>query len=107
MLMSDNIKMYIIGDTAMANIPDWAWKLLTSLIVPIALWAIATHVSIKNHDLRLTQLEQKVVNNDKQLQMQRESLGQTKQDIEIMKVRVEYISNGIDEIKTILQKNEK
>ena len=32
------------------TVPDWAWKVLQLMVIPVALWAIATHVSIKNHD---------------------------------------------------------
>lgn len=85
------------------SIPDWAWKLLTTLIIPILLWAIATHVSSESHDLRLTQLEQKIINNDQKFQMQEKSIQQTEQDIEILKVRMEYVAEGIDDIKSMLE----
>jgi septal ring factor EnvC (AmiA/AmiB activator) len=87
-------------------IPDWAWKLLTSLIIPILLWAIATHVASQSHDLRINQLEQKIVTNDQKFQVQEKSIQQTEQDIEILKVRMEYVAKGIDDIKSMLEEKQ-
>ena len=87
-------------------IPDWAWKVLQVLIIPVALWAVATHVSAKNVELRLGQLEQKVNQNDQMLEKQKESINETRKDIEIMKVRIDYVAKGIDDIKKMLSEKD-
>lgn len=93
----------IQGAFKMSSIPDWAWKVLTSLIIPIMLWAIATHVASQSHDLRINQLEQKLSTNDQKFDIQEKSIVQTEQDIEILKVRMEYVATGIDDIKSMLE----
>jgi len=86
------------------NVPDWAWKVLQTLVLPIFIWALATHVSLKQTEYRLTQLEQKVQSNDQALDGQEKALADTRKDIEIMKVQMDYVAKGIDEIKEMLKK---
>mgnify|MGYP001219669672 CR=1 FL=1 len=85
-------------------IPEWAWKVLSILIIPMFLWAINAHLSAQQQDLRISQLEQKSVQADTVLESQKESLYDTKKDIEILKVRMDYVAQGIDDIKELLSK---
>ena len=87
----------------MQSIPDWAWKVLQLFILPISLWAIATHVTIQNQDLKLDTVQQKLTRTEKQLDGHDQEITQTQQDIEILKVRMEYIARGIDDIKEMLE----
>jgi septal ring factor EnvC (AmiA/AmiB activator) len=89
------------------QIPDWAWKLLTSLIIPIALWAIATHVTNSQHELRINQIEKELTKSTETIQTQKDSINSTKQDIEILKVRMDYVASGIDDIKHMLEEQSK
>jgi len=89
------------------TIPDWAWKVLQLLVIPVALWAIATHVSIKNHELRMSGIEQQISLNEKQLTDHNKDISETKQDIAILKVRMEYVAQGIDDIKKMLEDQDK
>jgi uncharacterized coiled-coil protein SlyX len=89
------------------TIPDWAWKVLQLLVIPVALWAIATHVSAKSMELRMAQVEQKISLNEKQLTDHNKDISETKQDIAILKVRMEYVAQGIDDIKKMLEDQNK
>jgi hypothetical protein len=89
----------------MNQIPDWAWKLLQLLIIPVALWAIATHVSIQQTEYRLGLMEGKVNQNDSQLEAQMKDISNTQKDIEILKVRMDYVATGIDDIKQMLKED--
>ena len=96
----------------MVSIPDWAWKILQLFIIPVALWAIATHISLKNQELRLKYMEDQVKgveqsfsNAEQQLSSHQKAITKTEQDIEILKVRMEYVVKGIDDIKTMLEED--
>jgi len=91
----------------MNNIPDWFYKILQIVVIPIALWAIATHIAISNYAYRLNQLEQQNSANSQQIAVQQVSITETKQDLEIMKVRLEYVAKGIDDIKTMLDNHQR
>jgi|DEB0MinimDraft_10_1074344.scaffolds.fasta_scaffold60468_3 soluble cytochrome b562 len=87
----------------MQSIPDWVWKAMSIFIVPILLWAINAQLTNQQQELRLTQMEQKMVQTEGVLDSQKESLYSTKKDIEILKVRMDYVAQGIDDIKGMLQ----
>jgi septal ring factor EnvC (AmiA/AmiB activator) len=89
------------------TIPDWAWKVLQLMVIPVALWAIATHVSIKNHELRVNAIEQKITTNEQELDSHRKDISNTQNDMEILKVRMEYVVKGIDEIKDMIEEDRK
>lgn len=91
----------------MASIPDWAWKVLQLFIIPVALWAIATHINLKNQELRLNTIENDFVSTEKELDGHQKAISKTEQDIEILKVRMEYVAKGIDDIKTMLEEDRK
>ena len=91
----------------MNGIPDWAWKVLQLFILPVALWAIATHVTIKNQDLKIDAIQQQLSIAEKQLDGHDSEITQTQQDIEILKVRMEYVAQGIDDIKRMLEDQDK
>ena len=91
----------------MNGIPDWAWKVLQLFILPVALWAIATHVTIKNQDLKIDAIQQQSSIAEKQLDGHDSEITQTQQDIEILKVRMEYVAQGIDDIKRMLEDQDK
>lgn len=90
----------------MDRIPDWAWKAVTSFIIPIAMWALASHVTIEQHELRISGVEERVQLNGKELEQHEATISSTQTDIEILKVRIDYVANGIDDIKEILNKKE-
>ncbi len=90
----------------MTSIPDWAWKVLQLLVIPVALWAIATHMSVSHTDYRISQIESKVNQNDSQLEAQMKDISNTQKDIEILKVRMDYVANGIDDIKGMLEEKQ-
>ena len=87
----------------MNSIPDWAWKVLQLFIIPVALWAIATHVNIMNQEMKIDAIEQQLSSAEKQIDGHDEKIVQTQQDIEILKVRMEYVAEGIDDIKEMLE----
>jgi len=87
----------------MQSIPDWVWKAMSIFVVPILLWAINAQLTNQQQELRLTQMEQKMVQTEGVLDSQKESLYSTKKDIEILKVRMDYVAQGIDDIKGMLQ----
>lgn len=89
------------------TVPDWAWKVLQLMVIPVALWAIATHVSIKNHELRVNAIEQKISTNEQELESHQKDISDTRNDMEILKVRMEYVIKGIDEIKEMIQEDRK
>ena len=91
----------------MNSIPDWAWKVLQLFIIPVALWAIATHVSMKNQELKIDAIETQLSSAEKQIDGNDEKIVQTQQDIEILKVRMEYVAKGIDDIKEMLEDKQK
>ena len=91
----------------MNSIPDWAWKVLQLFIIPVALWAIATHVSMKNQELKIDAIETQLSSAEKQIDGNDEKIVQTQQDIEILKVRMEYVAKGIDDIKEMLEDRQK
>lgn len=91
----------------MNSIPDWAWKVLQLFIIPVALWAIATHVSMKNQELKIDAIETQLSSAEKQIDGHDEKIVQTQQDIEILKVRMEYVAKGIDDIKEMLEERQK
>lgn len=91
----------------MSNVPDWVFKVLQIFVIPIALWAIATHIAISNYAYRLNQLEQQNSTNSQQIAVQQVAITETKQDLEIMKVRLEYVAKGIDDIKTMLDNHQR
>lgn len=91
----------------MSGIPDWAWKALQLFIVPVALWAIATHINLKNQELRLSTMEKQFVSTEKELDNHQSAISETRQDIEILKVRMEYVVKGIDDIKDMLEEDRK
>lgn len=86
----------------MNSIPDWAWKVLQLFIVPVAMWAIATHVTLKNQELKIDAIQQQLSSTEKQLDGHTNEITKTQQDIEILKVRMEYVAKGIDDIKEML-----
>ena len=87
----------------MQSIPEWAWKFLSILIIPIFLWAIGTHMAVSQDSVRIVQLEQKIMQTEAAVEGQRESIHSTQKDIEILKVRMDYVAEGIDDIKGMLQ----
>ena len=87
----------------MQSIPEWVWKVLSMLTVPIFLWAIGTHMTVSQDAVRIGQLEQKISQAETTLDAQKESLYSTKKDIEILKVRLDYVAKGIDDIKGMLE----
>ena len=87
------------------NIPDWVWKVLSILIVPIFLWAIGTHMAVNQDAVRIAQLEQKISQTETVVEAQKENIYATQKDIEILKVRMDYIAQGIDDIKSLLSKD--
>ena len=87
----------------MNTIPDWAWKVLQLLIIPVLLWAIAMHMSIQQTEYRLGLMENKVNQNDNQLEAQMKDISNTQKDIEILKLRMDYVATGIDDIKEMLK----
>lgn len=89
----------------MASIPDWAWKVLQLFIIPVALWAIATHINLKNQELRLNTIENDFASTEKELDGHQKAISKTEQDIEILKVRMEYVVKGIDDIKSMLEED--
>jgi len=89
------------------TVPDWAWKVLQLMVIPVALWAIATHVSIKNHELRVNTIEQKIASNEQELESHSKDISNTQNDMEILKVRMEYVVKGIDEIKDMIEEDRK
>ena len=86
----------------MQSIPDWVWKAMSVFVIPILLWAIHAQLTNQQHELRITQIEQKVSQAEATLEVQKESLYSTKKDIEILKVRLDYVAQGIDDIKVML-----
>jgi len=88
----------------MQSIPDWVWKAMTVFIIPILLWAINAQLTTQQQELRISQMEQKISQTESTLDAQKESLYSTKKDIEILKVRMDYVAQGIDDIKSMLQK---
>jgi hypothetical protein len=86
----------------MQSIPDWVWKAMSVFVIPILLWAINAQLTNQQHELRITQIEQKVSQAEATLEVQKESLYSTKKDIEILKVRLDYVAQGIDDIKVML-----
>lgn len=112
------------------GIPDWAWKLLTSLVIPIAMWAIATHVSNSEHELRLQHIESSQISTNSSIQKhgdslielkqletanmeirntiakQQESLNSTKEDMAVMNTKLEYVVEGIDDIKILIKEQD-
>jgi chromosome segregation ATPase len=91
----------------MSSVPDWAWKVLQLMVLPVAFWAIATHVSVKNQELRVNTIEQKIVSNEQELENHQKTISETKNDMEILKVRMEYVVKGIDEIKEMIEEDRK
>jgi len=89
----------------MSGIPDWFWKVLSGSIIPIVGWAIATHVENSNQNLRLGRIEQQIVATEQSLSKQDDSISQTKQDIEILKVKIDYISNNVESIKKMMEED--
>ncbi len=87
----------------MQSIPDWVWKAMSVFVIPILLWAINAQLTSQQHELRITQIEQKVSQAEATLEVQKESLYSTKKDIEILKVRLDYVAKGIDDIKGMLE----
>ena len=87
----------------MQSIPDWVWKAMSIFVIPILLWAINAQLTNQQQELRLSQMEQKMVQTEGALDSQKESLYSTKKDIEILKVRMDYVARGIDDIKSILE----
>jgi hypothetical protein len=87
----------------MQSIPDWVWKVMSVFVLPILLWAINAQLTNQQHELRLSQMEQKMVQTEGVLDSQKESLYSTKKDIEILKVRMDYVAKGIDDIKSMLE----
>jgi len=89
----------------MNSIPDWAWKVLQLFILPVAIWAIATHINMKNQELRINTIEKDFASAEKELDGHQKAISKTEQDIEILKVRMEYVVKGIDDIKTMLEED--
>ena len=87
------------------NIPEWVWKVLSILILPIFLWAIGTHMAVSQDAVRISQLEQKISQTQTVVETQKENIYATQKDIEILKVRMDYIAQGIDDIKNMLKKD--
>ena len=91
----------------MNSVPDWAWKVLQLFVLPIALWAIATHVTLQNQDLKIDAIQQQLSSTVKEVDGLDQEITQTQQDIEILKVRMEYVAKGIDDIKEMLENKDK
>lgn len=87
----------------MNSIPDWVWKAMSIFVIPILLWAINAQLTNQQHELRIGQMEQKLSRNSTVLESQKEALYSTKKEIEILKVRIDYVARGIDDIKSILK----
>lgn len=102
-LNSAIIQLYLNRSLGMNSIPEWAWKVLQLFIIPVALWAIATHINLKSQELKISSLEKQSVNAEKALDGHEKDIYATKKDIEILKVRMEYVASGIDDIKKMLQ----
>lgn len=103
------------------TIPDWAWKVLQLIILPVSIWAIATHVTVKNHELKMESMHDKIEEakeqiDDTQAQIaethkkiagNEDDISQTQKDIEVLKVRMEYVVKGIDDIKDMLKEDQR
>ena len=92
------------------TVPDWAWKVLQLFILPVAIWAVATHVDLKNQELvidsikdELSETKEMINKTEEKLVKSDEDLSKTQQDMEILKVRMEYVVEGIDDIKSMLK----
>lgn len=87
----------------MNSVPDWVWKAMSIFVIPILLWAINAQLTNQQHELRIGQMEQKLSQTSTIVESQREGLYSTKKEIEILKVRIDYVARGIDDIKNILE----
>lgn len=103
------------------TIPDWAWKVLQLIILPVSIWAIATHVTVKNHELKMASIQDKIEDTkksvedtqikidetNKKIAGNEDDISQTQKDMEVLKVRMEYVVKGIDDIKDMLKEDGK
>ena len=89
------------------QIPDWAWKFISVLVLPVVVWAIATHVAVGQHDVRLLRVEQSQEKESEKVDEQKEMVGAMQKDMAVMKNDMQYLRQDMNEIKTILKEERK
>ena len=79
----------------MQNIPEWAWKLLSAVVLPLGGWAIGTHTTVA--DLS-TETEQIAMDVD-EVEEKVEKIESVQRDVAIIQTQIEYLVKSVDEIK--------
>mgnify|MGYP003663504038 CR=1 FL=1 len=95
----------------MDNIPDWVWKVVSLLCVPLTVWIWNTQSLVNSQDLRLNHLQEDIQETLERVEKEGNKREQTKSDMDlvqteiaVLNTKMEHVISSLDEIKEAVRK---
>jgi Tfp pilus assembly protein PilN len=82
----------------MQSLPDWIWKVISLLVVPLGAWVWNAQASITIQELKMDHLAEKVEDQDKRVQ----EISDLKSDIKVLETKMDTVLEEIGDMKKMM-----